>query len=129
MKETTLSISEAQREITSLPERFTEELEATIVTRYGKKTMAILPYSTYKTLLETIEALQETIEIMQDDETMAALRESIQALEQGKTVAWEDVKKDLQKQNEVENRTYHTRSDAPQSHQRYPYQGTNQQAY
>ena len=86
MKETTLSISEAQREITSLPDRFTEELEATIVTRYGKKVMAILPYYTYKALLDTIESLQETLEIMKDEETMAALRESIQEMERGEVV-------------------------------------------
>lgn len=106
MNETTLSISEAQREITSLPDRFTGELEATIVTRYGKKVLAILPYHTYKALLETIESLQETLEIMKDPELMAELRESIQEMEQGKTVAWEDVKKELEKQDEMERNNW-----------------------
>jgi PHD/YefM family antitoxin component YafN of YafNO toxin-antitoxin module len=96
MKETILSISEAQREITSLPDRFTGELEATIITRYGRKVMAILPYYVYTALLETIESLQETLEIMKDPETMAALRESIQAIERGETVAWEDIEKKLE---------------------------------
>ena len=89
MKETTLSISEAQREITSLPDRFTEELEATIVTRYGKKVMAILPYYVYKALLDTIESLQETLEIVQDPELMAVLRQSAEEIERGETVSLE----------------------------------------
>jgi antitoxin YefM len=129
MKETILSISEVQREITSLPDRFTEELEATIVTRYGKEVMAILPYHTYKALLETMEALQETLEIMKDEEAVVALRESIQALERGETVSWEEVKKELEAQDEVENRIHRTSSHSSKKHQRYPYQGTNQQAY
>jgi PHD/YefM family antitoxin component YafN of YafNO toxin-antitoxin module len=129
MKETILSISEAQREITSLPDRFTEPLEATIVTRYGKKVMAILPYYTYKALLETMESLQETLEIMSDPETMAALREGIQAMERGETIAWEDVKKELEKQDEMENSIHRTSSKPSAKHQRQSHSGTNQQAY
>ncbi len=71
MTEHTLSISEAQREITRLPEQFEEEPEAVTVTRYGKPVMAILPYNTYKSLLETIDSLLETIEVLQDEELMA----------------------------------------------------------
>jgi antitoxin YefM len=102
IKETTLPISEVQRVITSLPDRFTEELEATIVTRYGKKIMAILPYYTYKALLDTLEALQETLEIVQDEDMMAALRASVQAMERGETVALEEVEKELEKLDEME---------------------------
>ncbi len=129
MKETTLSISETQREITSLPDQFTEELEAAIVTRYGKKVMAILPYYTYKALLETIESLQETLEIMKDPETMAALRESIREMERGETIAWEDVEKELDKQNAMENSNDPTRAKTTIRDQRHPDQGTNPQAY
>jgi PHD/YefM family antitoxin component YafN of YafNO toxin-antitoxin module len=80
---------------------FREPLEATIVTRYGKKVMAILPYYTYKALLETIESLQETLEIMKDPELMAGLRESIQQMERGETIAWEDAEKELDRRNEL----------------------------
>lgn len=110
MKETTLSISEAQRELTSLPDTFTEPLEAAIVTRYGKKVMAILPYYTYKALLETIESLQETLEIMKDPELMAGLHESIQQMERGETIPWEDVEKELDKRNEMERSNHTLRS-------------------
>ncbi len=129
IKERTLSISEVQREITSLPEQFTEPLEAVIVTRYGKPAMAILPHYTYKALLETLEGLQETLEIMKDPELMEALRESIQAMERGETIPWEDVKKELEKQDEMENSIHHTSAKSGVKHQRHPYQNANQQAH
>jgi len=96
--ERTISISEAQSKITQLPEQFAEDPEAVTVTRYGKPIMTILPYETYQRIqeaLETIESLQETLEIMQDEELMASFREGVRALERGETVAWEDVKKEL----------------------------------
>src|SRR6266481_6943908 len=95
MSEQILSISEAQRELTRLPEQFEEEPEAVIVTRYGKPVMAILPFNTYKSLLETIEALQETLEILQDEELITTFRESVKALQSGEVVDWEDAKREL----------------------------------
>ncbi len=95
MSDQILSISEAQRELTRLPEQFEEELEAVTVTRYGKPVMAILPYNTYKSLLETLESLQETLEILHDEELMADFREGVKALQNGEMVDWEDAKREL----------------------------------
>ena len=95
MSEHILSISEAQKELTRLPEQFEEGQEAVTVTRYGKPVMAILPYDTYKSLLEAIDALLETLEILKDEELMAAFRESVEALKSGETVDWEDAKREL----------------------------------
>ena len=95
MPEHTLSISEAQKELTRLPEQFEEEPEAVTVTRYGKPVMTILPFDTYKSLLETIEALLETLEVLRDEELMTAFRESVKALQNGETVDWEDAKREL----------------------------------
>jgi prevent-host-death family protein len=95
MPEHILPISEAQKELTRLPEQFEEESEAVTVTRYGKPVMAILPYNTYKSLLETIEVLQETIEILQDAELMSVFRESVKALQNGELVDWEHAKREL----------------------------------
>jgi prevent-host-death family protein len=95
MSKHTLSISEAQRELTRLPEQFEEESEAVTVTRYGKPVMTILPYDTYKSLVETIDSLLETIEILQDEELMAAFRESVKALQNGEMVDWADAKREL----------------------------------
>ncbi len=81
------------KELTRLPEQFEEEPEAVTVTRYGKPVMAILPYSTYKSLLETVDSLLETIEILQDEELMTAFRESVKALQNGEMVDWVDAKR------------------------------------
>lgn len=96
MAEHTISISDAQSKITRLPEQFAEDPEAVTVTRHGKPVMAIVPYTEYKALLEKLDSLLETMEIMQDEELMAAFRESVAALERGETVSWEDVKKELE---------------------------------
>lgn len=102
MAEHMLSISEAQSKITRLPEQFDDDPEAVTITRHGKPVMAILPFNTYQSLLarletalEKLESLEETIEIMQDEELMAAFREGVEALEKGETVAWEDVRREL----------------------------------
>jgi PHD/YefM family antitoxin component YafN of YafNO toxin-antitoxin module len=47
------------------------------------------------TLQEKIEAWLETLEIMADEECMAAFRRGIEDLEAGRTTSWEDVKKEL----------------------------------
>jgi antitoxin YefM len=102
MKEQTISISEAQNKITQLPEQFGEEPEAVTVTRHGKPVMAILPFNTYRSLLEQLDtalekldALEETLEILHDEELMASFREGVQELAEGKGRPWEDVKKEL----------------------------------
>jgi prevent-host-death family protein len=102
MVEQTLSISEAQKEITRLPDQFAQEPGTITVTRYGKPVMAILPFEEYKKmqetilkLQETVEALQETIEIMKDDELMASFRRGVHELEDGKGEELDDVLKRL----------------------------------
>ena len=95
MAEKTLSISEAQRELTSLPEKFEEGLEAVTVTRYGKPIMAILPYQSYRELREAIDSLLETLEILQDKELMESFRQGVEELSQGKGQPLDDVLKEL----------------------------------
>ena len=46
-------------------------------------------------LLEKIESLVETIEVLQDKELMNVFRESLEALQNGETITWEDAKKEL----------------------------------
>jgi PHD/YefM family antitoxin component YafN of YafNO toxin-antitoxin module len=82
MKEKTLSISEAQKEIINLPKQLVAgKLNVVAVTCDGKPTLAILSYEVYKRLLEVIDALQETLEICQDPEQMATLRNSLAELQ------------------------------------------------
>ena len=95
MAERIMSISEVQDIFPYLPEQFDRNLELITVTRDGKPVMTILPYDVYQSLLDNLESLEETLEIMQDEELMAALREGIEAMERGETVAWEDVQREL----------------------------------
>lgn len=93
--EHTMSISEVQDKITRLPEQFEDDAEAVIVTRHGKPVMAILPFDDYQSLIEQIESLTETIEILQDKELMAAFRQGMQELAEGKGRPLDDVLKGL----------------------------------
>jgi len=95
MLERILSIAELQRELTQLPEQFEEGLNVVTVTQHGKPVMTILPSNTYKVLRETLEALLETMEIQQDEETMKAFREGVEDIKAGRVVPWEDVMKEL----------------------------------
>lgn len=84
----TYSISEIGDVIAHLPEQFEHEPEAVAVTRHGKPVMAILPWELY-------EAIMETLEVVSDQELMAAFRQGVQELTEGKGRPWEDVKKEL----------------------------------
>ncbi|MBA2286189.1 MAG: type II toxin-antitoxin system Phd/YefM family antitoxin [Ktedonobacteraceae bacterium] len=84
MVEHTISISEVQSKITRLPEQFDEDPEAVTVTRHGKPVMAILPFTAYTALLEAVEALQETLEVLSDEETMVVFGESVKDLAEGR---------------------------------------------
>ena len=84
-----LPITAARDELTSLPDRLSETHETITVTRRGKPVLAILPWEEY-------EALVETLEIMADEDLMAALRRSLKEARQGKLIPWERVRRKLQ---------------------------------
>lgn len=83
-----IPITEARHELTSLPERLAAKPGAVAVTRRGKPVLAIMPWELY-------ESIVETLEIMGDKDLMAAVRQGIKEIEEGKTIPWEQVKKDL----------------------------------
>jgi PHD/YefM family antitoxin component YafN of YafNO toxin-antitoxin module len=95
MPERIYSISEIRETITRLPEQFEEDLDVVTVTRHGRPVMTILPTATYRALVEAVAALEETLEIVQDEELMAAFRQGVQGLAEGKGRPWEDVKREL----------------------------------
>ena len=108
-KEQTLSISEVQKEIMRLPDAFGEEFGEVTVTRYGKPMLSILPFEARKTEKETINTLKqtidrlqeeidgllETLEILKDEETMAAFRQGVEDIEAGRVIPLDDVLKEL----------------------------------
>ncbi len=83
-----IPITNARHELTSLPERLAEEPGAVAVTRRGKPVLAILPWDFY-------ESIQETLEVLADEELMVALRQSLRELSEGETIPWETVKAEL----------------------------------
>ena len=95
MLDRTYSIAEIQETFIHLPEQLEQEPDAVIVTQHDKPVMAILPFNLYKDLLETVESLQETLEILSDKELMASFREGVKELAEGKDIPWEDAKKKL----------------------------------
>ena len=86
----TLSMIEARKKLTSLPEEFEKNPQSgeAIVTRRGKPVLAVLPWELY-------DSIMETLEIMGDEEMMAALRQGIQDVKNEKTYSWEEVKQEL----------------------------------
>jgi len=83
-----IPITEARHELTSLPQRLAKTPGAVAVTRRGKPVLAILPWNLY-------ESLVETLDILEDEELMAALRRGVAEAEAGKSMPWEDVKREL----------------------------------
>lgn len=83
-----IPITAARHALTSLPERLAKAPGAVAVTRRGKPVLAIMPWGLY-------ESLVETLDIMGDEALMASLRQGIKDIEDGKTIPWEQVKKDL----------------------------------
>ena len=85
-----MSIIEARKKLTAIPELFDREkdMDAVAVTRRGKPVMAILPWDLY-------ESLTETLEILGDEALMAELRESIADVKAGKVIPWDKAKTGL----------------------------------
>ena len=82
---TQLTISEARKEFVDLPEKLAREHEhAVIVTRRGQPVLAVLPWESYESIVETLEVLSEP-------ELMAELRGSIENIERGRLLSHEDV--------------------------------------
>ena len=86
----TLSMVEARKQLTSLPEEFEREenLDAVAVTRRGKPVLAVMPWELYETITETLE-------VMADEELTPVLKESIAQYGRGEAIPWVKAKEDL----------------------------------
>ena len=71
-----MAIIDARNKLASLPERLQRRPGAISVTRRGETVLAILRWDLY-------EAIVETLEILGDNEQMAALRQAIKEAEAG----------------------------------------------
>jgi prevent-host-death family protein len=80
-----LTMVDARRELTKLPEKLEARPATVAVTRRGKPVLAIMTWEDY-------EAILETLEILSDEDAVEQLRRSIQEVKEGKTVSWEEAK-------------------------------------
>ncbi|MHB9112363.1 MAG: type II toxin-antitoxin system Phd/YefM family antitoxin [Thermoleophilia bacterium] len=83
-----ISITEARRELPSLPDRLRDAPGAIAVTKREKPVLAIMPWDLYESIIETLE-------IMGDVELMDALRQGIKDVEEGRTHTMEEVEREL----------------------------------
>ena len=85
-----IPITQARHELSRLPEEFAADdaSDAIAITRRGKPVLAVLPWDLYDSLVETLE-------ILGDDDLMAALRQSIKEMESEKLIPWNEVRSTL----------------------------------
>lgn len=102
-----IPIAKARDELTTLPERLTENSETLAVTRRGKPVLAVMPWELYESIIETLE-------IMGDQQLMASLRLAIEEVAEGKTIPWEQVKRELNL--DVPDRTHPSSAKVARGH-------------
>ncbi|MCK4681848.1 type II toxin-antitoxin system Phd/YefM family antitoxin [Candidatus Bipolaricaulota bacterium] len=83
----TIPITQARHELSRLPEEFAADdaSDAVAITRRGKPILAVLPWDLYDSLVETLE-------ILGDEDLMAALRQSIKEMESEKLIPWDEAR-------------------------------------
>ena len=82
-----IPISQARHELGQLPDEFAADntFDAVAITRRGKPVLAVLPWDLYDSLVETLE-------ILGDEDLMAALRQSIKEMESEELIPWGEVR-------------------------------------
>ncbi len=80
-----LNTVDARRKLTRLPEELEAEPATVAVTRRGKPVLAIMTWDDY-------QAIQETLEILNDDKSVEQLCRSIKEVKEGKTIPWREAK-------------------------------------
>jgi prevent-host-death family protein len=80
--------TEARAHLTDLLDEVEARHEHIVITRKGRPAAVIVSPAEW-------EALEETVEILQDDELLAALRESEEDVQAGRLSTLEEVKREL----------------------------------
>jgi antitoxin YefM len=87
MSTATLDISEARKQFSKLDERLREE-RLIWVTRHNKRAFAVVD-------MELMEAVLETLEILQDPNALRMLQDSLADIRAGRTYDHEDIEREL----------------------------------
>lgn len=87
MLKRSIPISQARHELGRLPDEFAVDntSDAVAITRRGKPVLAVLPWDLYDSLVETLE-------ILSDEDLMAALRQSIKEMESEELIPWDEAR-------------------------------------
>ena len=80
--------TEARARLSELLDELEARHEHVVITRNGRPAAVVLSTDEY-------EALEETLEILQDDETLSALRESEEDVKSGRLFSLEEVRREL----------------------------------
>jgi prevent-host-death family protein len=80
--------TQARAELSELLDEVEARHEHVVVTRKGRPIAIVLS-------TEEWEAIEETLEILQDDETLEALRESEADVQAGRVRRWDEVRREL----------------------------------
>jgi PHD/YefM family antitoxin component YafN of YafNO toxin-antitoxin module len=98
---TTMPVTKLRKELMHLPELLDKSEQVTVTSR-GHPVATIVSFTFYTHLREELErarqemqAMQETIEILQDAELMEDIREGMKALQSGDTVSLEEARRAL----------------------------------
>jgi len=83
-----IPITEARQELTSLPEKLTQQGGTLAITRRGKPVLAVMTWQHY-------EAILETLEIYGDPNLMTNLRQGIAEAKSEQGIDWELAKQNL----------------------------------
>ena len=84
----TIPFTEARARLTALLDDVEARHEHVVITRKGRPSAVLLSTDEY-------EALQETLEILEDEDTLEALRESERDVRAGRLTSLEEVRREL----------------------------------
>lgn len=79
-----LSFSEAETRLSELAERIESQQERIVVTRHGRPSLVLMS-------LDDLESLEETLDILGDEELMVSLRLSQQEADAGRLISLHEV--------------------------------------
>lgn len=80
----TMPISEAIAQLSELADRIENQHERIVVTHHGRPSIVLMS-------LDELESLEETLDILGDEELMSSLRESEEEAAEGKLISLQEV--------------------------------------
>lgn len=84
----TIPLSEARARLSELLDELESRHEHVVITRKGRPVAVLVPTAEY-------DAMEETLEVLHDDQLLEALKESEQDVRAGRLVSLKDLRRDL----------------------------------